>query len=371
MDQQRAPRRVALGAAVLACGRPGETGGWGGRWVGGGEVGAGVPGRVGREFAKGLGEPHPRRVFEVLAGCGALARLLPEIRADEALYAALGRAAQEGAPLALRFALLAWPLDEAAVRALCARLRDADSKIGGLILLDVPGRVARLFLRLADENDGVHVQKPPTHQVIAQMVGSSRETVSRTIRTFATQQLIETSRQRVAIRDRRALERAFERLTVDERTILVLHHLDGRSVAATAEVLRILEAGDLLAASETKGDRLRAMLGERLGEHPNVGEIRGRGLMVGLELVAERETHAPFPRAAKVTEAVVRAAKSNGVLVYSGTGLADGTDGDSILLGPPFVVTDPELDRIVEVLGDAIDAVATAVGLGASASGLG
>ena len=147
------------------------------------------------------------------------------------------------------------------------------------------------------------------------------------------------------------------------------HHAVGAAVAA--EVLRILEAEDLLAASETKGDRLRAMLGERLGEHPNVGEIRGRGLMVGLELVAERETHETFPRAAKVTEAVVRAAKSNGVLVYSGTGLADGTDGDSILLGPPFVVTDPELDRIVEVLGDAIDAVATEVGLGASASGLG
>jgi CRP/FNR family cyclic AMP-dependent transcriptional regulator len=93
------------------------------------------------------------------------------------------------------------------LRALCTRLRDADNKIGGLILLDVPGRVARLFLRLADENDGAHVLKPPTHQVIAQMVGSSRETVSRTIRNFATRQLIETSRQRIVIRDRRSLER--------------------------------------------------------------------------------------------------------------------------------------------------------------------
>lgn len=78
--------------------------------------------------------------------------------------------------------------------------------------------------------------------------------------------------------------------------------------------------------------------------------------MVGLELVADRETHAPFPRAAKVTEAIVRIAKTNGVLLYSGTGLADGTDGDSILLGPPFVIMDDELTRIVEVLGDAVDA---------------
>jgi tRNA nucleotidyltransferase (CCA-adding enzyme) len=93
------------------------------RMVEAGEVEDLVPERVWQEFAKGLAEPHPRRLFEVLAGCGALARLLPEIRADEALYAALGRAAREGVPLAQRFALLAWPLEEAAVRTLCARLR--------------------------------------------------------------------------------------------------------------------------------------------------------------------------------------------------------------------------------------------------------
>jgi tRNA nucleotidyltransferase (CCA-adding enzyme) len=93
------------------------------RMVEAGEVADLVPERVWQELAKGLAEPHPRRLFEVLAGCGALPRLLPEVRPDEALYAALERAAREGAPLALRFALLAWPLDEAGVRALCARLR--------------------------------------------------------------------------------------------------------------------------------------------------------------------------------------------------------------------------------------------------------
>ena len=58
----------------------------------------------------------------------------------------------------------------------------------------------------------------------------------------------------------------------------------------------------------------------RSGEHPALGEIRGRGLMVGIELVADRATRAPFPRAARVTEAVVRAARERGVLVYSGSG---------------------------------------------------
>ncbi len=136
------------------------------------------------------------------------------------------------------------------------------------------------------------------------------------------------------------------------------HHAVGAAVAR--EVLRIIETEDLVAASAAKGERLQALLQARLGGHPNVGEIRGRGLMVGLELVADRETHAPFPRATKVTEAVVRGAKANGVLLYSGTGLADGTDGDSILLGPPFVITDDELDRIVEVLGDAVEAATMA-----------
>ena len=125
--------------------------------------------------------------------------------------------------------------------------------------------------------------------------------------------------------------------------------------AVAREVLRILETESLVEASAAKGERLRTLLTSTLGDHPAVGEIRGRGLMVGLELVADRETRAPFPRSAKVTEAVVRGARERGVLVYSGTGNANGLDGDTILLGPPFVVTDGELARIADALADAIE----------------
>jgi adenosylmethionine-8-amino-7-oxononanoate aminotransferase len=131
------------------------------------------------------------------------------------------------------------------------------------------------------------------------------------------------------------------------------HHVVGAAVAR--EVLRILESERLVEASARKGEKLRALVEARLGDHPHVGEIRGRGLMVGIELVADRTTREPFPRQARVTEAVVGAAKYGGVLLYSGTGLADGTDGDALLLGPPFVVTDAELARIADVLGDAIE----------------
>jgi adenosylmethionine-8-amino-7-oxononanoate aminotransferase len=126
--------------------------------------------------------------------------------------------------------------------------------------------------------------------------------------------------------------------------------------AVAREVLRILHDEDLVTASAAKGKRLRALLRDRLGGQAAVGDIRGRGLLVGVELVEDRATRRPYPRAARVTEAVVAAARERGVLVYSGTGNANGTDGDTILLGPPFIVTDDELVTISDVLTEAIAA---------------
>ena len=136
-------------------------------------------------------------------------------------------------------------------------------------------------------------------------------------------------------------------------------HAPGGAVVAR-EVLRILDEENLVEASRAKGERLADLLHERLAPHPHLGEIRGRGLMVGLEIVADRETRRAFPRADRVTERVVRAARDAGVLVYSGTGNANGVDGDTILLGPPFVVTDLELERIADVVAGAVES-ATAV----------
>ncbi len=130
------------------------------------------------------------------------------------------------------------------------------------------------------------------------------------------------------------------------------HSPVGAAVART--VLRILRDERLVEASATQGARLLDALQERLGEHPHVGEVRGRGLLVGLELVADRTTRRPFVRSDRVTEAIVAAARDAGVLLYSGTGNADGVDGDTILLGPPFVVTDEEVDRIATVVAAAV-----------------
>lgn len=98
---------------------------------------------------------------------------------------------------------VAWAL----LTELSRRLRRADVKIGGLVLLDVPGRIARLLLDLADESGSDAIDKPLTHQTIAQMIGASRETVSRAMKEFQDAGLITVERRRIAVGDREALEK--------------------------------------------------------------------------------------------------------------------------------------------------------------------
>src|SRR4051812_10557309 len=96
---------------------------------------------------------------------------------------------------------VAWAL----LTELSRRLRRADQKIGGLVLLDVPGRIARLLLDLANESSGPTIEKALTHQTIAQMIGASRETVSRAMKEFQDEGLIRVERRRIALGDRDAL----------------------------------------------------------------------------------------------------------------------------------------------------------------------
>ena len=96
----------------------------------------------------------------------------------------------------------------ALLRELSRRLRRADEKVGSLVLLDVQGRVARLLLDMAGEEGGERITRRLTHHTIAQMIGSSRETVSRTMRDLTDKGLIAVQRRDIVIRDRAALEQA-------------------------------------------------------------------------------------------------------------------------------------------------------------------
>ncbi|MEE8361417.1 MAG: Crp/Fnr family transcriptional regulator [Gemmatimonadales bacterium] len=94
---------------------------------------------------------------------------------------------------------------------LSGRLRLADEKIGALVLLDVNGRVAALLLRLAQDEGGDRITKKLTHNTIAQMIGSSRETVSRTMRNLVNREIIQVSRKEIVLLNRRALLDAAQR----------------------------------------------------------------------------------------------------------------------------------------------------------------
>jgi adenosylmethionine-8-amino-7-oxononanoate aminotransferase len=116
--------------------------------------------------------------------------------------------------------------------------------------------------------------------------------------------------------------------------------------------------GGLVDRCRELGERVRGELGEALGSHPFVGDVRGIGLMIGIELVRDRETAEPFPRSERTTERVLAAARDRGLLLYASTGHVDGTNGDLLMLGPPFCLGDDEADALVERTVAAVGALA-------------
>jgi adenosylmethionine-8-amino-7-oxononanoate aminotransferase len=136
------------------------------------------------------------------------------------------------------------------------------------------------------------------------------------------------------------------------------HTYIGHPVAAAAAlaVQRVIERDQLLAQVQKRGATLRRMLGETFGEHHHVGDIRGRGLFMALELVHDRATKSPFPPSRKVHAAIKQEAMARGLMVYPMGGTIDGQRGDHVLLAPPFIVTAGDLAEIVGRLAESIDA---------------
>ena len=126
------------------------------------------------------------------------------------------------------------------------------------------------------------------------------------------------------------------------------------SCAAGTATLRYLKQHALVERCAKMGKRLHAKLA-RLRELPQVGAVRGRGLLAGIELVEDASTNAPFPRAVHFAETLTRAALDVHLIVWPNVGHATGVDGDLVMLAPPFVVTDDEIDQIVDRLATAIE----------------
>jgi adenosylmethionine-8-amino-7-oxononanoate aminotransferase len=114
----------------------------------------------------------------------------------------------------------------------------------------------------------------------------------------------------------------------------------------------------LVERSRELGSKLLQELRGELAATEHVGDVRGAGMMLGIELVRDRDSKEPFPRADQVTERVVAAAREDGLLLYSSTGHVDGTNGDLVMLGPPFTLTDDDAAILVERTVRAVRSVA-------------
>ena len=153
-------------------------------------------------------------------------------------------------------------------------------------------------------------------------------------------------------------ERVFATIAAGSGAFQHSHTYMGHPLACAAAlaVQRVIRRDDLLANVRRQGAYLSRRLKERFGNHPCVGDVRGRGLFVGLELVADRDSKAAFDPQRKLHARVKHEAMARGLMVYPTGGNVDGVAGDNVLLAPPFIVDGATVDAIVERLGDAIDA---------------
>jgi adenosylmethionine-8-amino-7-oxononanoate aminotransferase len=130
------------------------------------------------------------------------------------------------------------------------------------------------------------------------------------------------------------------------------------SCAAGLATVRHLKAEGLIERCARMGALLQQQLAALL-EHPNVGDVRGRGLLTGIEFVADKSSRKPFDRGLRMVEAFTDAALAAGLVVFPNAGQADGTNGDLVLIGPPFIITEDEIAELVRLFRSALD---TAIG---------
>ena len=131
--------------------------------------------------------------------------------------------------------------------------------------------------------------------------------------------------------------------------------------AAALAVQQVIERDGLLQRVQRGGQQLHGLLHHHFGEHPHVGDVRGRGYFWGVELVRERASKTPFDPAHKLHARIKAEAFARGLLVYPMGGTVDGRYGDHVLLAPPFITSDDELALIAERLHAAVDAAISAL----------
>ncbi|UWR08775.1 aspartate aminotransferase family protein [Ruegeria sp. B32] len=218
-----------------------------------------------------------------------------------------------------------------AVEGYYKRIREICDQYGVLLILDEVmcgmGRTGHLF---ACDHDGV----APDILCIAKGLGAGYQPIGATLCT----------------------DRIYDAIRNGSGFFQHGHTYVGHPVATAAALAVVTEltSRDLPARACDMGDKLQAKLEAAFGQHPNVGDIRGRGLFRGIELVADRDTREPFDPARGVAAKIKKAAVEAGLICYPMSGTRDGRRGDHVLLAPPFIIEEPQLDELVEKLSVAI-----------------
>ena len=134
------------------------------------------------------------------------------------------------------------------------------------------------------------------------------------------------------------------------------------SCSIALAVLNYIETHDLVSSSAARGEHLLRRL-ESLYKHPIVGDVRGLGLFAGVELVRDRRSRQPFDPELKLAQRISNRAFANGLIIYPGSGGADGISGDHVLLAPPFIISEPEIEELVSLLDASIAETSQELGL--------
>ncbi len=220
------------------------------------------------------------------------------------------------------------------------RIREICDKYGVLLILDEVmcgmGRTGTLF---ACEQEGI----APDIVAIAKGLGAGYQPIGATL---ASRQIFEA-----VVNGSGFFQHGFT---------YIAH---ATACAAALAVQTVIREDNLLANVKDRGAELDQALNERFGNHPYVGDIRGRGLFQSIELVADRATKKPFDPALKVNAKIKKAAMANGLCCYPMGGCIDGQYGDHVLLAPPYIIDSEVVGQIVERLARAVDAALKEAGV--------
>lgn len=213
------------------------------------------------------------------------------------------------------------------------RIREICDRYGVLLILDEVlcgmGRTGTLF---AFEQEGI----VPDLCVVAKGLGAGYQPIGAVLVSEA---IVETVRQGSG---------AFMHLfTFSAHPI---------ACAASLAVQKAIRERHLLDNVRRQGERLRSALEDALGDHPHVGDIRGRGLLLAIELVADRETKEPFPPASALHAKIRAQGMVHGMVCYPGNGSVDGARGDHVLLAPPYIIDETHVMEIAEKMRATLDA---------------